>query len=62
MAAANTDFTHTLQNTPLHRLGAPDDVAELALFLAGDQSKHITGQNFVLDGGITIVGGWRTVD
>jgi NAD(P)-dependent dehydrogenase (short-subunit alcohol dehydrogenase family) len=31
----------------------PEDVAHLALFLAGDHSGFITGQNFVVDGGMT---------
>lgn len=43
---------------PLGRVGYPDDVASLVLFLAGDGSQWITGQNFPVDGGITIKGGW----
>jgi NAD(P)-dependent dehydrogenase (short-subunit alcohol dehydrogenase family) len=35
------------------RVGVPDDVAQLALFLSGPQSGFITGQNFVVDGGMT---------
>lgn len=31
----------------------PDDVARLALFLASDQSRMITGQSFIIDGGWT---------
>ena len=38
---------------PLGRLGAPEDVARLALFLAGDESSFITGALIVIDGGIT---------
>ncbi|MGH6979560.1 MAG: SDR family oxidoreductase, partial [Brevundimonas sp.] len=32
-------------------LGDPDDVADLVLFLASDESTYITGQRFVIDNG-----------
>jgi len=38
---------------PLGRIGEPEDVAELALFLASSKAKQITGGVFVVDGGIT---------
>jgi len=38
---------------PLKRLGVPDDVATMALFLASDASSWVTGQTFVVDGGTT---------
>jgi NAD(P)-dependent dehydrogenase (short-subunit alcohol dehydrogenase family) len=41
---------------PAGRLGTPDDVAGLALFLASVESSWITGQNFVVDGGLTAAG------
>lgn len=43
---------------PLGRVGQPEEVASLVLFLAGDEAQWITGQNFPIDGGITIKGGW----
>jgi len=36
---------------PLGRVGRPEEVAKLALFLTGDDSSYITGQPFVIDGG-----------
>lgn len=36
---------------PLGRVGRPEEVARLALFLSGDDSSYITGQPFVIDGG-----------
>lgn len=37
---------------PIKRLGTPQDIAEMALFLAGDRSSYCTGQAFTVDGGI----------
>jgi NAD(P)-dependent dehydrogenase (short-subunit alcohol dehydrogenase family) len=40
-----------VQNTPMPRLGEPEDVAELARFLIGPESGWITGQVIEVDGG-----------
>ena len=40
--------------TPLRRLGDPDDIAGLAVLLASNAGLFITGQTFVADGGVTI--------
>ena len=40
------------RNTPLQRNGTPQDVADVALFLASDQSGFVTGEAFAVDGGI----------
>jgi NAD(P)-dependent dehydrogenase (short-subunit alcohol dehydrogenase family) len=45
--------TSLVASIPLGRLGKPEDVAPLALFLASDESSYITGANVVIDGGFT---------
>jgi 2,3-dihydro-2,3-dihydroxybenzoate dehydrogenase len=40
---------------PLGRLAEPSDQAALAVFLAGEGARHITGQDIAVDGGQTIV-------
>jgi NAD(P)-dependent dehydrogenase (short-subunit alcohol dehydrogenase family) len=39
---------------PVGRLGKPEDVASLAVYLAGDASSWMTGQDLVVDGGLTL--------
>ena len=38
---------------PLGRIGRPEDVANLAVFLASDDSSYITAQDILVDGGLT---------
>ncbi|MGJ3240962.1 MAG: glucose 1-dehydrogenase [Anaerolineae bacterium] len=42
------------QRTPMRRIGQPEDIASLALWLASDHSTFATGETFVVDGGLTI--------
>jgi glucose 1-dehydrogenase len=42
-----------LENIPLKRLGTPDDVASMAVFLASEESSYATGTTFFVDGGLT---------
>jgi 2-keto-3-deoxy-L-fuconate dehydrogenase len=39
---------------PMGRLGTPEEVAWLALFLASDESSYITGQAHLVDGGMAL--------
>ncbi len=39
-------------NIPLGRIGEPEDIADLVLFLVTDQSRYITGKAIDIDGGL----------
>jgi NAD(P)-dependent dehydrogenase (short-subunit alcohol dehydrogenase family) len=43
-----------MDRTPLKRIADPQDMANAAVFLASDKSSFITGQNFLVDGGLSI--------
>lgn len=43
------------KKVPLSRMGVPDDFGGPVSFLLSDESKYITGQNIIVDGGWTIV-------
>ena len=47
--SAKKDLIETI---PLKRLGRPEDVAELVLFLASEEASYITGQTISIDGGL----------
>ena len=47
------DQTAAWAMTPLPRIGQPEEIARMALFLASDESSYCTGAEFVVDGGMT---------
>jgi NAD(P)-dependent dehydrogenase (short-subunit alcohol dehydrogenase family) len=44
-----------LERIPLNRLGRPEDIAPVAVFLASEYADYITGQTIHVDGGWTIL-------
>jgi NAD(P)-dependent dehydrogenase (short-subunit alcohol dehydrogenase family) len=44
-----------LERIPLNRLGKPEDMAHMTVFLASDYADYITGQTICVDGGWTIL-------
>ena len=47
-----TSKKNVIETIPLKRLGKPEDVAELVLFLASEEASYITGQTISIDGGL----------
>lgn len=49
---ATTPDSYWLERTPLNRLGKPDDVADVAYFLASKEARYMTGQAINVTGGM----------
>lgn len=47
------------QSQAMHRVGEPEDIAKMALFLASDESEWVTGTAQVVDGGLITGKPWR---
>ena len=51
---SETDIAQLCDDTPLGRMGSPDEVAELIYFLCSDKAAFITGQTIGIDGGFAV--------
>jgi NAD(P)-dependent dehydrogenase (short-subunit alcohol dehydrogenase family) len=51
LAANEPLFQGFVENSPMGRVGEPEDVAQLAVYLASDASSLMTGQTLLIDGG-----------
>jgi NAD(P)-dependent dehydrogenase (short-subunit alcohol dehydrogenase family) len=54
--SGKVDESAILRRTPMGRLAEPQEMADMALFLASPQAKYITGQIMAVDGGWTAYG------
>jgi meso-butanediol dehydrogenase/(S,S)-butanediol dehydrogenase/diacetyl reductase len=45
-----------VRDTPVARVGDPEDIADVVIFLCSDLSRFVNGQNIVIDGGLTLHG------
>jgi NAD(P)-dependent dehydrogenase (short-subunit alcohol dehydrogenase family) len=56
------NFGESLERSlPTKRLGEPEDIANLAVFLASDKASWITGETYVIDGGAGVRGSGGTI-
>ncbi len=55
---SGVDTSNVFATLPLGRIGAPREVAAMALFLASDEGSYCTGAEFVVDGGMLAGPSW----
>lgn len=53
-------YNNLMELIPYQRIGTPDDIGKLAVFLASDDSDYITGASIFIDGGMTLFEGFAT--
>jgi NAD(P)-dependent dehydrogenase (short-subunit alcohol dehydrogenase family) len=44
-----------ISRVPAGRMGEPDELGDLVVYLASDRSRYVVGQNILIDGGYTLV-------
>jgi len=54
VVADHAKMAALLKEIPLHRMGQPEEIASLALYLASDAAAYVTGSTYVIDGGLTV--------
>jgi dehydrogenase/reductase SDR family member 4 len=47
-------YKYIIEKTPMARIAEPEEMANAAVYLASDKAQFITGQNLIVDGGMTI--------
>ena len=53
LAETPTEYERRRAHLPLGRLASPAEIAQVALFLASDESSYVTGMSYLVDGGVT---------
>ena len=53
-------YNNLMSLIPYNRIGVPEDIGKLAVFLASDDSDYITGASIFIDGGMTVFEGFAT--
>jgi len=53
-AVSEEELQADMQRYPLKRYGQPEEIAHMMIYLLSDASAWVTGQSFVIDGGITL--------
>ena len=56
---SNNSLSKIIKKIPAGRLGKSKDIAEVVMFLLSSKSSYITGQELVVDGGLTAGGFWE---
>ncbi len=50
----NKDLNRILSRTPMNRMGKPEEIGWAAVYLCSDEASFITGQQLIVDGGVSI--------